>query len=189
MGVVPYLPHKLFFQPGGTPRHLRVLAEVLGYMGSPGKPCLMNKQEWQDGSVGEGTSWGARCPELKVRRIRLSLTSFFDFDICVIKQRKGKLSYFLCLLWGMGHLLLSLWQCHSCMVLNHQPRDSEPKHWRNQHIWKFGDTDSNKTKLPHTCISSLNLYTYYFPVEIAQNIMSTLLYSEPCELHIHTKEA
>lgn len=63
--------------------------------------------------------------------------------------------------WDMGHPLLSLWPCHSCQVLSHQPRSSEPKHWRDLRIWKFGNTDSGQSNLPWTCISSsLNLYTY-----------------------------
>lgn len=56
-------------------------------------------------------------------------------------------------------------------------KQRESKHWRDLRIWKLGDTDSGKSNLPRTCISSsLNLDTYYFPVETVQT-MSILFYS------------
>lgn len=59
-------------------------------------------------------------------------------------------------------------------VLKHQPRGSKLKQQRSLQIWKFGDTDFNKSYFQHTCLCSLSLYTYHFPTEITQNRCSTI---------------
>lgn len=190
---MPYLSQTFFSTRQCAPSSLpRALAEVsLSY---PVWPCHQQTRmtRWLSGWV-KALSHELHDPSSVLRRIRPPLTSWLwlwrlHHAMCapyphtlrniihfLIKQEK----------WGTlisvqgerDHFLHGAWDIYSflsghaipAMLLNHQPRGSEPKHWRNLYIWTFGDTDSNKNNLPHTYISSsLSLYTYYFPVEIAQ---------------------